>query len=109
MFRLTLFKHPVKLIACGLEAESVVINDRLVITSTDGAVASRLTRRGVIYYKDYHFTCRYWDIHGKTWLQDGKADGGAWVKEVEDGIVSEGNRAHCEGGKAVQAIYAVNL
>ncbi|KZP02358.1 hypothetical protein FIBSPDRAFT_905929 [Athelia psychrophila] len=54
-------------------------------------------------------TDRYWDIHGKTWLQDGKADGGAWVKEVEDGIVSEGNRAHCEGGKAVQAIYAVNL
>lgn len=89
VYRSMPFKGPVKLISCGLESHNILIKDALVIKSTEVANLCRLTLRGVIYYKDYHFMSRFWDTHGNVWFHNGKAARGAWVKEVDDGMMSE--------------------
>ncbi|KZP15812.1 hypothetical protein FIBSPDRAFT_749654 [Athelia psychrophila] len=88
-----------RIIACGLDEYSIEINDDLKISGLRNA----LKLRGIIYYKDYHFTSRIWDANGVVWFHDGKTSG---VRCERDFGPSDGaGRGTCRGAVAVQAIY----
>ena len=61
---------------------------------------------GLIYYKNFHFTCRVVDLDGKIWYNDGKSMGrsstidGTLQSITEDSIWSRGEQS------LVAAIYA---
>lgn len=63
----------------------------------------------MIYYKDCHFTSRFWDTHGNIWFHNGRVHQGAWVKDVDPDMTSEEKRSQCREAKVVQAIYTAAL
>lgn len=86
---------------CGLEDASIEIDDRL---SLKGNLPLNL--RGVIYFKDYHFTARVWDANGNVWFHDGQTTGAACEKELNGNLLTGIYRSTCRGANAVQAVYA---
>ncbi|KZP04092.1 hypothetical protein FIBSPDRAFT_767963 [Athelia psychrophila] len=89
-----------RIMACGLDDYSAKIDDELKV----GGHRKTLKLRGIIYYKDYHFTSRIWDANGAVWFHDGKTSGVRCEREF--GPSDSADRGTCRGGVAIQAIYS---
>jgi hypothetical protein len=80
--------------------------DKYVRIKSQNGKNTVLNLRGLIYYKNFHFTCRVVDLDGKIWYNDGKSMGrsstidGTLQSITEDSIWSQGEQS------LVAAMYA---
>ncbi|KAF8069903.1 hypothetical protein FPV67DRAFT_1412876, partial [Lyophyllum atratum] len=58
--------------------------------------------RGVVYYGEHHFTCRYLDEYGSVWFHDGLATGRHLICETDPSSVE---LASCGSRRASLAVY----
>ncbi|KAJ7104807.1 hypothetical protein C8R44DRAFT_639722, partial [Mycena epipterygia] len=72
-----------------------------------GGVEIKLRLRGVIYGGQRHFTCRYFELNGRSWFHDGITAGSGCVHEfLFDDITDSLSLHQCGEKLAVSVIYA---
>jgi hypothetical protein len=67
--------------------------------------ATTLHLRGLVYYGDYHFTCRIIDDSGNIWFHDGMTTGRIAIKEGGFGSISQPNLKQCRNKQLCLVIY----
>ena len=80
-----------------------MINPRLLVKTKHGD-SSSYSLRGVIYYGQHHFTCRFISRRGVVWYHNGIATGSSLVNE---GFLSSVDLSICGTQMASVALYTL--
>jgi hypothetical protein len=65
--------------------------------------------KGIIYYRENHFTSRIISKDGTIWFNDGISTGGKSFEEGHLSTITDKNLRKCKGKDLVLAVYACNL
>jgi hypothetical protein len=89
---------------------AVDVTDRNVTLSRtvqiQGSVrATTLHLKGLVYYGDFHFTCRIVDESGNIWFHDGMTTGRTSINDGKFGTVSQPNLKECRNKQLCLVIY----
>jgi hypothetical protein len=100
----THFSRTPKILAFDLTDRNVTLSTKVSVMGV--TCSTVLYLRSLIYYGDFHFTCRIIDISGNIWFHDGMTTGNTSINDGKIGHVSQHNLHKCRNKKICLAIYA---
>jgi hypothetical protein len=72
-------------------------------------VTTTLHLKGLVYYGDFHFTCRIIDESGSIWFHDGMTTEKISIKDGKFGSVSQPNLKECRNKQLCLVVTNMDL